>query len=285
MGAQVDEGCLVHDVLDALVPVPMLLAPEPGDIDDLAHPPRTSRHDYDAIGEIDRLVHGVGDEEHRARAHTRQLDELLLHHGTRLRVERAERLVHQQHVGIEHVAPRDGDALLHAAGELMRERRLVPLQPHEPDMPFDARAALLRRDTRRAQSEIDVLDDRFPRKQRELLEDHRPVRAGTEDRLASDGYRSRRRELEPRGHAQARPLATPRWADDGDEFPGAHLEAHLVDRGNIVTIASEAAADPLEQDVAHGVSGDKGDARTETRLRPDQPALRPPSTNSVWPVT
>jgi hypothetical protein len=33
---------------------------------------------------------------------------------------RAERLVHQQHFGIQHVSARDRDALLHATGELGR---------------------------------------------------------------------------------------------------------------------------------------------------------------------
>ena len=38
----------------------------------------------------------------------------------RLRVERAERLVHQQHGGVDGQRAGDADALLHAAGKLMR---------------------------------------------------------------------------------------------------------------------------------------------------------------------
>ena len=57
----------------------------------------------------------------------RQADELLLHDDAGLRVERAERLVHQQHLGIEHIGARDGDALLHAARKLMRKGGLVCL--------------------------------------------------------------------------------------------------------------------------------------------------------------
>ena len=56
-------------------------------------------------------------------SHAREADELLLHHDAGLRVERAEGLVHQQHLGIEHIGARDGDALLHAARKLVRERR------------------------------------------------------------------------------------------------------------------------------------------------------------------
>ena len=35
--------------------------------------------------------------------------------------------------GIEHIGARDGDPLLHSAGELMRERPLVALEVHQLD--------------------------------------------------------------------------------------------------------------------------------------------------------
>ena len=49
-----------------------------------------------------------------------QVQQLGLHGLARLRVERAERLVHQQHLGIDGERAGDADALLHAAGKLMR---------------------------------------------------------------------------------------------------------------------------------------------------------------------
>ena len=45
---------------------------------------------------------------------------LVLHPHARERVERAERLVEQQHLGVVHQRPGQGDALGHAAGELVR---------------------------------------------------------------------------------------------------------------------------------------------------------------------
>jgi hypothetical protein len=44
--------------------------------------------------------------------------ELALHQAAGLRIERAERLVHQQNLGIESECPRDRGALLHASREL-----------------------------------------------------------------------------------------------------------------------------------------------------------------------
>src|SRR6266540_114937 len=49
----------------------------------------------------------------------------------RHRVERAERLVHEQDLGVVAQGPSDGDALAHAAGELPRERLLEALQADE----------------------------------------------------------------------------------------------------------------------------------------------------------
>jgi len=44
--------------------------------------------------------------------------QFLLEHFTRLRVERRERLVHQQDIRIDRKRPHQPNALLHAAGEL-----------------------------------------------------------------------------------------------------------------------------------------------------------------------
>ena len=62
------------------------------------------------------------------------LQELALQLLARERVERAERLVHQQDVGIVGEHARDRDALLHAARQLARVavgEALEPDQPHE----------------------------------------------------------------------------------------------------------------------------------------------------------
>src|SRR5947207_891690 len=74
----------------------------------------------------------------------------------------------------------------------------------------------------------------------------------TGDGLATDRHRSGGREFESRGHAQARGLSASGGADDGDEFLGAHLEAHLVDRRNVFPVATKMACHLVEHDIAHG---------------------------------
>jgi hypothetical protein len=99
---------------------------------------------------------------------------LLLHDNPRLSIQRA-RLVHEQRLGVQHIGARDRNALLHPARELMRERRLVPLEPHQLDDPGHPIPASVWRNTLVAQAKGDVVRHALPREQRELLEDNRPV--------------------------------------------------------------------------------------------------------------
>ena len=247
------ERLLIHHFLGALVAVPMLSLAHRRHVDDLANPARPARHHDDAIRQIDRLVDRVRDEQHRTRVDARQLDQLFLHDDARLRIERAERLVHQQHVRIEHIAAGDGDALLHAARELMRICGLIALQSHQFDLARDALAACRLGETLAAQSEVDILAHGLPGEQRELLEHDGAVRPRPGHRPATDADGARRRKLEAGGHPQARRLAASRRADDRNELAVAHLEADAFERGERLAIAVEDAADAVEHDVAHRV--------------------------------
>ena len=83
---------------------------------DLADYPAGRRaHDDDAVGEIDRLVDIVGDEEDRLAVALPDAQELRAHDLPDLRVERTERLVHQQYLGLDAQGAGDSDALAHAA--------------------------------------------------------------------------------------------------------------------------------------------------------------------------
>ena len=77
------------------------------------------RHQHHAIGEIDRLLDVVGDEGERRLFQPVHVQDEVVHDFARLRVERAEGLVHQQDFGPPHQRAGDGDALLHAAGQLV----------------------------------------------------------------------------------------------------------------------------------------------------------------------
>ena len=77
-------------------------------------------HDHDAVGDQHRFVEIMGDEQDGLAGAGMDLQQLLLHGLAGLGVERPERLVHQQDLGIDGERAGDADALLHAAGQLMR---------------------------------------------------------------------------------------------------------------------------------------------------------------------
>ena len=77
-------------------------------------------HDHHTIGEIDGLGYVVGHVHHRFARLAPHVREQPLHVVAGERIERRERLVHQQHRGIVGERAGDGDPLLHAAGEMVR---------------------------------------------------------------------------------------------------------------------------------------------------------------------
>ncbi len=76
----------------------------------------------DAVAESNGFTDVVGHEENRQTCFSDDAFELAVQQVTGDRVERAERLVHQQHVGILREGTGQRDALTHAAGKLVRPR-------------------------------------------------------------------------------------------------------------------------------------------------------------------
>ena len=132
-------------------------------------------HDGDPVTDTDRFVQIVGDE-HGGPVHDRgELHELVLQLAAYEGIEGAERLVHQQDLGIDGERTRESDALLHAAREFVGE--LVP-----PTAKLDHGQHLLGRGSplvlRNApdlQGHGDVVEHGAVRHQRKVLKDHRNV--------------------------------------------------------------------------------------------------------------
>ena len=94
--------------------------PRHRNLDQFLHFARMGGQHQDAVGEEDRFVQIVGDEDDRDVDLAPDFEEMRLHAAARLRVERAERLVHQENARLIGERAHDGDALLHAAGKLVR---------------------------------------------------------------------------------------------------------------------------------------------------------------------
>src|SRR5581483_5483865 len=103
----------------------------------------------------------------------------LLHDHPRLRVERAEGLVEQQHFRPGSERANDADALLHAAGEAVGIMFLEGLQAGKPEQGARRALALRAVHAPHLQAELDILAYRLPGKQRILLEYHAALGART----------------------------------------------------------------------------------------------------------
>ena len=73
-------------------------------------------HHHDAVGEHDRLVDVMGDQDQGRLGVGPQIEQMVLQIGAGKSIERGERLVEQQHFRPRHQRARNGDALRLAAG-------------------------------------------------------------------------------------------------------------------------------------------------------------------------
>ena len=174
----------------------------------------------------------MGDEHDRLAGHVPQAQELLVQHVAHDLVEGAERLVHEQEIGVERERPRDRRPLLHAAGQLpgkfgAKAGKIDQLQSFR-----DARLALRLGEAHDLERQRDVAGDAAPRIERRGLEhiaigavEARFVRTHAIDADCAAG-----RSLEIRDGAQERGLAAARRSDEGDELASRDLQADVAER-------------------------------------------------------
>ena len=218
---------LAHEVGDEIVGRALVDLRRRGDLLDGA-----LVHHRDAVGEHQRLLLVVGDEDGGEAEPALQAADLELHGLAQLAVERAERLVEQQQPRIEDDGAGERHALLLAARELARQALLVARE-------FDQRQRLGRpaRDLRlgdvpHLQRKRHVALHREMGKQRVVLEHHADVAPGRRqggDFHAVDLHRSRVRPLEAGHDFQERRLARAAGAEDGQEFARRHLQRHAIE--------------------------------------------------------
>ena len=107
-----------------------------------------------------------------------QAEEVLLELAPGLLVHGRERLVEEEHVGVDRERPGEPDALAHAARELVRVALLEAGKADLRDVAPRRLAALALRDAAQLEPEGDVPLDGRPGHQREILEHEGPLGAG-----------------------------------------------------------------------------------------------------------
>src|SRR5688572_23916115 len=220
-------------------------------VDQLRDASGARRHHHHAVceehGFRDRVRHehdGLG----LALPDAQELERHLL---ARERIERAEGLVHEEHLRVVDQRPADGDALLHAAGELARRLGLEALEADEPDELARPGTAFRAHAAHHAQREKHVVEHRRPWKKRRALEHHRGLVARREHRRAVDLRDAAGGQDEPRDDAKQSRFSAARGADQGDELVAADREREVLEREDLVAIArAEAARDVVELDQA-----------------------------------
>ena len=90
-------------------------------------------HDRDTAADTDRLVQIVRDEDRGLVQFGRERQELLLKPAPNQRIQRGERLIHQQDLGVRRERPGEPDPLLHAPRQLAGEAVLVTVEIDETE--------------------------------------------------------------------------------------------------------------------------------------------------------
>jgi len=195
-------------------------------------PPGASSEHDDAICEQHRLLDVMSDEENALRrdfASQPQFHQLAPQVLGGQHIERGERFVHEENLRLDGQRPCKSDALLHAAGQLLRVGILEPLQSDRLQGPECAAASFLSDETPGKQRDLDVLHHGQPREQREALEHDRCMRQRPTDWFAVPQDLAARRRSEPREDSKERRLARTGGPEDGDDHPGGQAE---VERRN-----------------------------------------------------
>src|SRR5690606_410655 len=223
--------------------------------------PAALGEDRDPIAEPDRLVDVVGDQHDGLAQAVLEVPHLRLQPPPYDRVDRAERLVHQQHGRIRREGARHPDALPLPAGELVR----IAVGVHrrvESDESEELCGAVLRAlafPSQQGGDRRDVRADRLVGEEPHLLDDVPDPPAQGDRVLARDVApvdldRAGRGFDQPVDHLQRRGLAAPRRADQHEQLPATHLEVELVHGDGAVGIGLAEAAQSDHRTHVRGVT-------------------------------
>ena len=156
-----------------------------------------------------------------------------------LGIQSAERLVEQQHFRLDGQRSRKGHPLALAAGELGGKPFFEPVELDGCEKLLDAgadrrfRRPLLPRQN--PQREGDVFEDIHMREESVGLENEAClafVGGELRDIAVLEQHRSLRlRKFQPGDHAEQGGFSRSAWAEQGDQFAGLYLDAHVVERG------------------------------------------------------
>ena len=231
---------------------------------DLAHPAGPRRHQQHLLAEERGLVDRMGDEQDRRAGVLPQPQQFLVEPVAGDLVERAERLVHQQQLGIVDERAGDRDALAHAARQFVGIGLLPARQADQRQQFARLEGAAPLAAAADFERQLDVLERRAPRQQRGVLKDEADVaprarRLGRrpEHRDLAGGRRQKIRDDPQQGR-----LAASRGAEKGQEAAARDGQTDLFERRHDAALGGKAHR--------HVAQSDRGTAiRHGRRIRRD----------------
>ena len=211
-----------------------------GDVERLDDPSGARREQHDPVGQQDRLLDIVRDQQHGARLLQQRIGEPALHLPARERVERAERLVQAQHRPPGQQRAQERDALAHAAAQLARPRLLEALQPERGEVLVGGGPRGRARLAAHPQRQPGVVQRAQPRQQPVALGHQR---RGRRAHLAGVG------RAQPAHQLEQRRLPAPARPDHRDRLVRGGAQRHAVQRDDVAV----GLAHPGDHHVAAGL--------------------------------
>ena len=195
--------------------------------------PGPRRQHDDAVGDEHRLGDRVGDEQHGRRQRFAQPGQEVAHVGAGDLVEGGERLVHQQQRRAERHRPHEGDALLHAARQLVRVGVGEVAEADLGEQLDGVRAAVATATRRLTSSSSRALAATVRHGSRAGDWGTNPMRladAGVVGAGAVDGDPAAGRFVEPADDAQQRRLAAAAGPEHRDDLAGRDDQVDRIQR-------------------------------------------------------
>ena len=162
-----------------------------------------------------------------------------LHFLAQLQVQRAQGLVQEQHLGLVHQRPGDGDTLLLAAGEGVHPALAVALQVHQVQHIIHLAVDFILGHLFQLQAEGDVVPHVQVRKQRVLLKHGiHPALVGRDagNILAVENHAAGIRRFKPADDAQGGGFPTAGRAQQGDELLFADVQVNMIQHRRAVIL-------------------------------------------------
>jgi len=219
-----------------------------GDLDHLLDPPGARLHHHHPVGEKNRFVDIVGDQQRGDLCALADRQQFVLHLLASQRIEGAERFVQQQDARAGHQPPGNRHALGHATGELVRVGTGKVGEPYQLNEILDALLAFVIAQGLVDQAQADVFLDRQPGKQPVLLKHDAALAADAVDGPAVDADLALKGGVQADQQAQQGRLAATAGTDDGDEFAFGDVQAEIVDGLQFGAVDVEGLADLVEAD-------------------------------------